>query len=367
MVNFKIKQKLQAQGGVIDDSLTASQIVETDASKNLVSAAKATAYNKAFETDTGNIKMNGSVAVGSSDNVARADHVHASDTSKLGTALTETYIFVGNGSGVATGVAVSGEATIANTGAITLANSAVIGKLLTGYTAGAGAVAATDNILAAIQKVDGNDALKATKALDNLASVAINTSLISDTDNTDDLGSAAIAWKDIYLAGKQYFDSNSQTTSIAGNASASASVNYQLPAAAPTANDQVLAGSTAGVMSWKTVNLASAGDINETSFAMADNVAVPADITGFAFANATVRSFKALVSVFIDATADLYEAFEITGIQKGAGWDMVVNSVGDDSGVVFSITAAGQLQYTSPEAAGYSSSVMKFRAHTTSV
>lgn len=31
----------------------------------------------------------------------------------------------------------------------------------------------------------------ATTALSNLASVAINTSLISDTDNTDDLGSAA--------------------------------------------------------------------------------------------------------------------------------------------------------------------------------
>jgi hypothetical protein len=38
----------------------------------------------------------------------------------------------------------------------------------------------------------------ANTALSNLASVAINTSLISDTDITDDLGSAAIRWKDIY-------------------------------------------------------------------------------------------------------------------------------------------------------------------------
>jgi len=35
----------------------------------------------------------------------------------------------------------------------------------------------------------------ATTALDNLASVAINTSLISDTNNTDDLGSTAIRWR----------------------------------------------------------------------------------------------------------------------------------------------------------------------------
>lgn len=38
----------------------------------------------------------------------------------------------------------------------------------------------------------------ATTALDNLASVAINTGLVSDTDNTDDLGTAAKRWKDIY-------------------------------------------------------------------------------------------------------------------------------------------------------------------------
>jgi hypothetical protein len=38
----------------------------------------------------------------------------------------------------------------------------------------------------------------ANTALSNLASVAINTSLVSDTDNTDDLGSASIQWKDIW-------------------------------------------------------------------------------------------------------------------------------------------------------------------------
>lgn len=38
----------------------------------------------------------------------------------------------------------------------------------------------------------------ATTALDNLASVAINTSLISDTDNTDDLGSSTVWWKRLF-------------------------------------------------------------------------------------------------------------------------------------------------------------------------
>jgi len=40
---------------------------------------------------------------------------------------------------------------------------------------------------------------RAVKALSNLASVAINTTLVSDTDNTDALGTSAIAWSDLYL------------------------------------------------------------------------------------------------------------------------------------------------------------------------
>lgn len=39
----------------------------------------------------------------------------------------------------------------------------------------------------------------ANTALSNLASVAINTTLVSDTDNTDALGTSAIAWSDLFL------------------------------------------------------------------------------------------------------------------------------------------------------------------------
>ena len=51
----------------------------------------------------------------------------------------------------------------------------------------------------------------ATTALDNLASVAINTSLLSDTDSTDDLGSSAKYWRygyidRVYVNDTAYFD-----------------------------------------------------------------------------------------------------------------------------------------------------------------
>jgi hypothetical protein len=53
----------------------------------------------------------------------------------------------------------TGEATTsAGAVSVTLTNSAVIGKVLTGYTSGAGTVAATDTILQAVQKLNGNDA-----------------------------------------------------------------------------------------------------------------------------------------------------------------------------------------------------------------
>jgi len=109
------------------------------------------------------------------------------------------------------------------------------------------------------------------------------------------------------------------------------------------------------------------GDIFPTSFSLANNQASPVDVTGFAFANGTVRSFDALVSVAIDATSDLFEVFTIRGIQKGVLWDIAVSSNGDDSGVDFSITTAGQIQYTSGNAAGFVSGTMKFRAMVTNV
>ena len=46
----------------------------------------------------------------------------------------------------------------------------------------------------------------ANTALSNLAAVAINTSLISDTDNTDALGSATIGWSDLFLSSGALID-----------------------------------------------------------------------------------------------------------------------------------------------------------------
>ena len=113
--------------------------------------------------------------------------------------------------------------------------------------------------------------------------------------------------------------------------------------------------------------LKSTGDIDQTSFSLVNNQVAAADVTGLVFSNASVRSFEALVSVTIDATSDLFESFKLYGVQRGADWVMSQSSVGDSSLVVFSITNAGQIQYTSGNYSGFVSGTIKFRALTTSV
>jgi len=61
----------------------------------------------------------------------------------------------GSAATVTTNANLTGEVTSVGN-ATTLTNAAVIGKVLTGYVSGAGTVAATDNILQAIQKLNGN-------------------------------------------------------------------------------------------------------------------------------------------------------------------------------------------------------------------
>lgn len=110
------------------------------------------------------------------------------------------------------------------------------------------------------------------------------------------------------------------------------------------------------------VAVGSAGDIKETSFAVANSQAVAANVTGFAFSNSVVRSFKALVSIQIDATLDLWETVELIGINKAGVFDMAQSGIGDDTGVVLTITSGGQVQYTSATYSGFVSGAIKFRA-----
>jgi hypothetical protein len=113
--------------------------------------------------------------------------------------------------------------------------------------------------------------------------------------------------------------------------------------------------------------ISSPGDIDEKSFNISNSQALPDNVDDFLFANAVVRGFTAFVTVQIDATTNLFEQFTLNGVQRDSSWGMSVESEGDDSGIVFSITSAGQIQYTSQNYTGFVSGTIKFRAITTSI
>lgn len=118
----------------------------------------------------------------------------------------------------------------------------------------------------------------ANTALSNLAAVAINTSLLSDADNTDDLGSGTLRWKDIYAVTLRTGTADANTLNLeardvdgavwtsfitltAGNtptatlSNVTSSTNFN-----PTSSDGGALG-TASLM-WSDLFLASGGVIN---------------------------------------------------------------------------------------------------------
>ena len=74
--------------------------------------------------------------------------------------LTGGVTSVGNAATVVTNANLTGDVTSVGN-ATTLTNAPVIAKVLTGYTSGAGTITASDSILQAIQKLNGNDATNA--------------------------------------------------------------------------------------------------------------------------------------------------------------------------------------------------------------
>lgn len=143
-----------------------------------------------------NSMLAGSIAYGKlslSNSILNAD-INSSASiaySKLASIPTGS-ILLGN-AGVPTVTALSGGATVGATGVVTLGNSAVITQLLTGYVSGAGTVSASDSILQAIQKLDGNSS---------------NASVIARTLTGYTAGAGTVSSSDSILSAIQKVDGN---------------------------------------------------------------------------------------------------------------------------------------------------------------
>lgn len=116
------------------------------------------------------------------------------------------------------------------------------------FTVGTGGVSNTDSWAAGRQASTGSFAIGyVSKDYDNVKDS--NQNPLRPTQATleiDTSGNVLIPKTGATLG----FVSNSQTTKIKGSTSASAGVTYQLPPAAPAANDYVLTAQTSGVLGW---------------------------------------------------------------------------------------------------------------------
>ncbi len=205
--------------------------------------------------------------------------------------------------------------------------------------------------------------------LNGTTAIQPQSNIIPDTTNSRDLGSSSVKFRTAYIGTSVVIEdpgagSNSVTLQAASSTNA---YSLTLPSALP-GSTQAVTLSSSGQLATSAFAAASAGDIAETSFSGLANNTADQTITGFAFNNGTVRSFKALVSVFVDATSDQFAVYELMGIQRGADWQMSEVYSGDSiTGLTFTITSAGQVRATIGNISGFSAAEIKFRAITTSV
>ena len=153
-----------AMPGLTGEAFNTPGFLATTLSNSAVVGKILTGYSPALGT------------IGSSDSIGSA-------LEKTGASLNTAsgQVIVGSIGGIATPVALSGDATLASTGAITLGNSAVTGKFLTGYTSTAGVIVGTDSLLQAFQKTGKSLSTTAGQVVvGNASNVATATTLSGD-------------------------------------------------------------------------------------------------------------------------------------------------------------------------------------------
>ena len=178
-----------ADGTIVDGDINASAAI---AVSKLASSA-VTVGNTAITLGTSSTTLAGLTSVTSTSFVGALTGNASTVTTNAN--LTGGVTSVGNAATVVTNANLTGDVTSVGN-ATTLTNAPVIAKVLTGYVSGAGTVAATDSILQAIQKLDGNQATNA-NLTGAVTSVGNATSLGSFTSAqllgalTDETGTGA--------------------------------------------------------------------------------------------------------------------------------------------------------------------------------
>ena len=114
-------------------------------------------------------------------------------------------------------------------------------------------------------------------------------------------------------------------------------------------------------------SIVNANDILETAFTVDNNIAAATNVTSLAFNTTSVRAAEIDYSIYraTDAPTELTETGKMLIVYKNTAntWFLTRTTSGDDTGVEFTITTTGQIQYTSTDISGANyTGIMKFRA-----
>jgi len=251
--------------------------------------------------------------------------------------ITLTGGVTGSGTGsfaatVVTNANLTGDVTSSGN-ATTLTNAPVIAKVLTGYTSGAGTVAATDSILQAIQKLNGNDGTNA-----NLTGVITSSGNATSIASQTGTGTKFVVDTSPVLI--------TPNIGIATGTSLAAALNGTLGATTPsTIAATTIVGSGSAIFGNTSTPSTSVGGVQiNNPFSVGPSIFSQAAATGnrwidFMGSSATVCSFNNNSGVFSIAASSSGAEINVAGTQRG-----LFSSTG--AAITGTLSATGLLSFT---------------------
>lgn len=181
--------------------------------------------------------------------------------------------------------------------------------------------------------------------------------ICTNASGTDIIGTNSLTFLSSIVAGTGLTNTG---TTLSVNAS-----QTQITSIGTLTNLSVIGNIQSGSLTVNGVSLTPNSNdiITQLSFTSSTNpVPAAVDVTGLLISNTNTRAFKALVAVTVSATSNIYQLYELIGINNATGWFFNQEVFGTTStGVTFSITSGGQVQYTQTVVTGHTLTTMKFK------